>query len=373
MAKAKQPPGPPMTLGNMREPRVCSGSFMPPASIDALIKSKHIFRQGLERPIGHGPSSVRNRWRGHRSNRLVREEQMPSAQEIDIGSKRLQKLFRAVGDLDTQNLTRDDPYIDQLQAAYDEALRFAFGDASDRYKQYHRSLKLELPAVLIALMTDAEYRDEMAVRKGDVIGSIANAMDCLREDYARQVEYEKRAKTLDGPKDRTPEQDMTKERIPLEQLPGNTVQRATQAKIFISYRREGDAALAGRIADRLGNEFGSGHVFMDVDAMRLGFDFVEIINEEVAKCDVLLAVIGPRWLELLDTNQSNPMDFVRLEIAAALKRKIPVVPILVDGTKIPPADRLPEELQGLERRHALNLRHDSFRADVDRLVRELKR
>jgi hypothetical protein len=56
---------------------------------------------------------------------------MPSAQEIDIKFKRLQKLFRAVGDLDTQNLTRDDPYIDQLQAAYDAALRFAFGDASD--------------------------------------------------------------------------------------------------------------------------------------------------------------------------------------------------------------------------------------------------
>jgi hypothetical protein len=150
------------------------------------------------------------------------------------------------------------------------------------------------------------------------------------------------------------------------------VQRAAQARIFISYRREGDAALAGRIADRLGNEFGSGHVFMDVDAMRLGFDFVEIINEEVAKCDVLLAVIGSRWLELLDTNKTNPTDFVRIEIAAALKRKIPVIPILVDGTKIPPGDRLPEELQGLERRHALDLRNQSFRADMDRLVRELK-
>jgi hypothetical protein len=145
-----------------------------------------------------------------------------------------------------------------------------------------------------------------------------------------------------------------------------------RARIFISYRREGDAALAGRIADRLGNEFGPDHIFMDVDAMRLGFDFVEIINEEVAKCDVLLAVIGPRWLELLDTNQTSPVDFVRLEIAAALKRKIPVIPILVDGTKIPPADRLPEELQDLERRHALDLRNQSFRADMDRLVWELK-
>jgi hypothetical protein len=63
---------------------------------------------------------------------------------------------------------------------------------------------------------------------------------------------------------------------------------------------------------------------------------------------------------------------VRLEIAAALKRQIPVIPILVDGAKIPPANRLPEELQGLARRNALDLRNASFRADMDKLVRELK-
>ena len=154
--------------------------------------------------------------------------------------------------------------------------------------------------------------------------------------------------------------------------PSAPAQQAKQTRIFISYKREGDAALAGRIADRLGNEFGPDHVFMDVDAMPLGVDFVEAINEEVAKCDVLLAIIGPRWLELIDTNQDMFVDFVHHEIAAALKRKIPVIPILVDGTKMPPADRLAEEIRGLARRNALNLRHDSFRADMDRLVRELK-
>jgi uncharacterized membrane protein YeaQ/YmgE (transglycosylase-associated protein family) len=156
-----------------------------------------------------------------------------------------------------------------------------------------------------------------------------------------------------------------------------TAKRAKRTRrIFISYRREGDAALAGRIADLLGPEFGPDNVFMDVDAIRLGVDFVEVINEEVAKCDVLLAVIGRNWLDarneagqrLLDA----PVDFVRIEIAAALKRQIPVIPILVDGTKIPPADRLPEELKELERRNALDLRNASFRADMDRLVRELK-
>jgi uncharacterized membrane protein YeaQ/YmgE (transglycosylase-associated protein family) len=66
----------------------------------------------------------------------------------------------------------------------------------------------------------------------------------------------------------------------------------TRTRIFISYRREGEAAQAGRIADLLGSAFGPDHVFMDVDAIRLGVDFVEVINEEVAKCDVLLALIG---------------------------------------------------------------------------------
>jgi hypothetical protein len=152
--------------------------------------------------------------------------------------------------------------------------------------------------------------------------------------------------------------------------------KAGARRIFISYRREGDAAQAGRIADLLGHEFGPDHVFMDVDAIALGVDFVEVINVEVAKCDVLLALIGRNWLEARNEAGErvldNPDDFVRIEIAAALKRQIPVIPILVDGAKIPPANRLPEELKGLARRNALDLRNASFRADMDKLVQQLK-
>jgi hypothetical protein len=189
--------------------------------------------------------------------------------------------------------------------------------------------------------------------------------------FRRGADERVRAQTKNAGADKLSARNMTINLIPPSK---DTVAQepVKHARIFISYRREGDAAQAGRIADRLGNEFGSDHVFMDVDAIGLGVDFVEEINKEVAKCDVLLAIIGPKWLELLDTNQDNFMDFVRLEIAAALDRKIPVIPILVDGTKIPPADKLPKELQGLARRNALNLRHDSFRADMEKLVRELK-
>jgi hypothetical protein len=149
----------------------------------------------------------------------------------------------------------------------------------------------------------------------------------------------------------------------------------TKPRIFISYRREHSIALAGRISDWLVPEFGDDHIFIDVDKIRAGSKFVKVINDEVAKCDVLIALIGHDWLSdaaghrLLD----NPNDFVRLEIAAALQRQIRVIPILVDGTPIPRADQLPDDLQELAQYNALDLRNVSFRADMDRLLRELKR
>lgn len=121
-------------------------------------------------------------------------------------------------------------------------------------------------------------------------------------------------------------------------------------KIFISYRRENDAGHAGWISNLsdLEREF---DIFMDVDTIRLGTDFVEAINEAVAKCDVLIALIGRSWLDLRDEagdrRLDNPNDFVRLEIAAALQRQIPVIPILIDGAKIPNAAQLPADVQQL--------------------------
>jgi hypothetical protein len=133
---------------------------------------------------------------------------------------------------------------------------------------------------------------------------------------------------------------------------------------------------AGRISDRLKRELGDNQIFMDVDAIRLGTNFVEALNKEVAKCDVLLALIGPNWLDLCDKNGrrllDNPKDFVRIEIAAALQRQIPVIPILLEGTGVPNADQLPPDIKELELRQGLGLRNSSFHVDMDRLVRELK-
>jgi hypothetical protein len=112
-------------------------------------------------------------------------------------------------------------------------------------------------------------------------------------------------------------------------------------KLFISYRREDSAGYAGRVYDRLEREFGRGLLVMDVDSISLGANFIKVISEEVAKCAVLLAIIGPRWVDALDEDGKrrleNPDDFVRVELATALKRGIPVIPILLEGTRIPRA------------------------------------
>jgi TIR domain len=149
------------------------------------------------------------------------------------------------------------------------------------------------------------------------------------------------------------------------------------ARIFISYRRDDSAAYAGRIQDRLERELGRDLLFIDVDNIPLGANFVKVLRDDVAQCGVLLAVIGPNWLDVRDEDGTrrldNPTDFVRVEIAAAFQREIPVIPILLDGTRVPKADQLPEELKELALRNGLNIRHASFHADLDKLIRGLKR
>ena len=143
----------------------------------------------------------------------------------------------------------------------------------------------------------------------------------------------------------------------------------------MSYRREDSGGQAGRLSDRLVPEFGRENLFLDIDSIPLGVNFVKRLTAEVAACDVLIAVIGPHWLEIRNERNERridqPNDFVRVEIAAALQRDIPVIPALVDGAKIPPQDLLPENIKDLAERNGTELRHASFHVDADRLIREL--
>jgi WD40 repeat protein len=146
-------------------------------------------------------------------------------------------------------------------------------------------------------------------------------------------------------------------------------------RIFISYRREETAYPAGWLYDRLVEHFGQGKVFKDVDSIALGDDFAEVINAAVAHCDVLLALIGDGWLTITGEDGrrrlEDPGDFVRLEIEAALARGIRVIPVLVDGARMPQAADLPPSLANLVRRQALELSPSRFDFDTGRLLRVL--
>jgi TIR domain len=145
-------------------------------------------------------------------------------------------------------------------------------------------------------------------------------------------------------------------------------------KIFMSYRRDDSAGYAGRIQEILQREFGFDSVFMDIDSIPLGTKFAMILDQEVAKCDVLVALIGRDWLQ--DRNGKRLVndegDFPRIEIGSALRRDIPVIPILLDGTSMPRLDQLPDDLKGLPGRQGLEVRNVSFRNGIERLIRDIK-
>jgi hypothetical protein len=152
---------------------------------------------------------------------------------------------------------------------------------------------------------------------------------------------------------------------------------AASGRIFMSYRREDTAYPAGWLYDRLADRYGGEQIFKDIDSIELGDDFVEVITAAVGSCDVLLALIGEEWVTITDEHGrrrlDNPDDFVRLEIEAALSRRVRVIPILVDGARMPRADELPGSLVRLVRRHALELSPSRFNFDTSRLLNVLDR
>ena len=144
-------------------------------------------------------------------------------------------------------------------------------------------------------------------------------------------------------------------------------------KIFISYRRADSMDVTGRIYDRLREQFGKSAIFKDVDSIPPGVDFREHLEKAVGKCKVFLVVIGDQWLEAKDAKRRNrlqdPDDFVRIEIEAALKRNIPIIPLLVRGASIPAEAKLPPSLRKLVYRNGILIRSDpDFHGDMDRLI-----
>ena len=146
--------------------------------------------------------------------------------------------------------------------------------------------------------------------------------------------------------------------------------------IFISYRRDDSEGEAGRLFDDLTRAFGSDSVFMDVAGIKPGVDFRRAIEQNVASCGVLLAIIGPRWLDTTNADGTrrldDPNDFVALEIASAMKRDVPVIPVLVHEATMPVVDKLPATIKDLAFHNSVELSHARWNSDVGLLIEALK-
>lgn len=147
-------------------------------------------------------------------------------------------------------------------------------------------------------------------------------------------------------------------------------------RIFINYRRLDSEGYVGRLFDHLTRHFEPSDVFMDVDSIPPGADFLKFLEDAVAACDIFIAVIGPQWLTINDEagtrRLDNWNDFVRIEIASALEQGKLVIPVLVGRARMPAPAELPDVLAALSRRNAIELSHQRFAYDADKLISAIK-
>ena len=146
--------------------------------------------------------------------------------------------------------------------------------------------------------------------------------------------------------------------------------------VFISYRRDDTSGYAGRLYDELSARFGKDLVFIDIDSIHAGENFVDVIERRIASCSVVIVLMGKAWLSIVDERGQrrldNPHDFVRLEVASAFRRNIPVIPVLVGGAKMPGTEQLPAALVPLAHLNAIEIFDQLFRESVSRLAESLR-
>lgn len=144
------------------------------------------------------------------------------------------------------------------------------------------------------------------------------------------------------------------------------------SSLFISYRIDDSVHAATAINDRLTRHFGARNVFRDRDSLPLGARYPGRIRRALERCDTVLALIGPLWLDIRDAEGrrrlADPRDWVRTELRMAFEREIPVVPVLLDGTPLPAARRLPPDIADLSVCTCWQVRHESFESDVRGLI-----
>jgi TIR domain len=148
-------------------------------------------------------------------------------------------------------------------------------------------------------------------------------------------------------------------------------------RVFINYRREDAGGHAGRLFDSLRARYPGDRLFMDIDTIEPGLDFTEVIDEAIESCEAVIALIGKRWVSVMDASGNrrldNPADYVRLELEAALRRGVRVIPVLVAGGEVPRSEDLPASLEKLTRLNALEMTDARWQFDLSRLLRVLER
>ena len=164
---------------------------------------------------------------------------------------------------------------------------------------------------------------------------------------------------------------------PGQNAPSLAGERTSEQLLFLCYRREDTEDAAGRLRDRLADAYGAARVFMDIDSVPLGIDFVEHVTEQIGKCSAVIVLIGKQWQTIKDKKRrrrlNNEGDLVRAEIRAALQQKIPVIPVTVQNAAMPHPEDLPDDIRLLARRNGIELSAIRWKTDVERLIKELDR
>jgi hypothetical protein len=222
------------------------------------------------------------------------------------------------------------------------------------------------------VLGDVQWRIALGVRGGGQksLGSAgAEGLSIQTPNLHQDIQYALPKRTLpDGLSTFAESAILDSERAPFA--------RAIMPTIAISYRHEDTRWIVGRIFDHLVDHYGRDSVFMDIDGVPLGLDFRDQIRNTLQRSDILLAVIGPQWLAARkETGQpriADEADWVRLEIEAALGKKIPIIPVLIDRTPLPKPNELPEALREFAYRQATNIDTGvDFQPQMDRLIRSM--
>jgi WD40 repeat protein len=147
-------------------------------------------------------------------------------------------------------------------------------------------------------------------------------------------------------------------------------------KIAISYRRADSEAMTGRIFDRLIAHYGKEAIFRDIDDIPPGIDFRVHINQTLLKTHILLAIVGPQWVGVSSDGSADRIqeesDPVRVEVETALRRRVPLIPVLIGATKMPSSDQLPPGLKDFAFRNAVKVdTGQDFDYHMDRLIRAM--